>query len=161
MKMITDSLEKVYTAMGGADEFNKDDIAEGIEQISEVAGSGGSGGGVAESFQVVTFTQNADSSYTCEFTYNELAVMSETALKPYLIKFLSVDGELQYSYLVDILESHASSQISGNSYAFKQVDISADGSGTMEAYVSYTGVAEDETVFFDNTTMTWNATVVS
>lgn len=43
MKMITDSLEKVYTAMGGADTFNKDDIAEGIEQISEVAGGGGSG----------------------------------------------------------------------------------------------------------------------
>lgn len=42
---ITDSLEKVYTAMGGTDEFNKDDIAEGIGQISEVAGSGGSGGG--------------------------------------------------------------------------------------------------------------------
>ena len=42
---ITDSLEKVYTAMGGAEEFDKTSVANGIEQISEVAGSGSGGGG--------------------------------------------------------------------------------------------------------------------
>lgn len=81
MKMITDSLEKVYTAMGGTDPFNKDDIAEGLDQISDVAGSG-SGGGSAES---VEFTLDGD-TWSCNKTYAELNAMNESNALPIFVR---------------------------------------------------------------------------
>lgn len=86
---ITDSLEKVYTAMGGAEEFDKTSVANGIEQISEVAGSGSGGGGTANKFTLLPYkygasgnnggfikssSENVDTFYTYEEVlqiYNE------------------------------------------------------------------------------------------
>lgn len=76
MKMITDSLEKVYTAMGGADTFDKTDIANGIEQISKVAGSGGgSGSGIVR----LTFHEE-NGNVILDKTWSEIFALAQENL---------------------------------------------------------------------------------
>lgn len=76
MKMITDSLEKVYTAMGGAETFDKSDIANGIEQISEVAGSGGgSGSGIV---RLTTHEENGN--VILDKTWSEILALAQENL---------------------------------------------------------------------------------
>lgn len=76
MKMITDSLEKVYTAMGGADDFDKTDIANGIEQISEVAGSGGGSG--SNVFKVTFIYDESTGTTSVDKTHAEIKTAIES-----------------------------------------------------------------------------------
>lgn len=84
---ITESLKNVYTAMGGADAFNEKDIAEGINQISEVAGSGGGGSGAG--FVFVTINQ---SEMTLNASYNDIKAILDGGTIPCIRMYDPTDG---------------------------------------------------------------------
>ena len=75
---IVEALRKVYEAMGGSDSFSETDIATGIEQISEVASGGGSGGS-AFGITPIPVTRE-DDTYTIEMTWQELYDANQTQI---------------------------------------------------------------------------------